>query len=61
MCFLMSVWVGKKLSNNFKKSATLAANSVPDGWFGRGRRERRGAGEDKEEGLLGIANCDFKS
>ena len=33
-----------------QRSATLADNLIPMGSFGRGQRERRRAGEEKEEG-----------
>ena len=42
-------------------SATLAGNWVSSGSFGRGRRERRCVGEEKDEGLLRTVDCVFQS
>jgi hypothetical protein len=40
-----------KVGQKHKISAALADELKKRGWFGRGRRERRCAGEEKEEGL----------
>ena len=42
-------------------STALADNLIPAAIFGRERRERRGSGEEKEEGLLGTVDCVLKS
>ena len=42
-------------------SGTFADNVVPRDSFARDRRERRCAEEEKEEGLLRIVDCVFKS
>ena len=44
-----------------QRSATLADKVKTHSIFGRGRRERWGAGEEKEEGLLRTVDCVFKS
>ena len=49
--FLMSFWIGEQVGPKFRKSATLTDKLIPMGWLGRGRRERRRAGEEKELGL----------
>ena len=57
--FSMIFWVSKKFAKNLK-CRTLWQTKL---WaiFGRGRRERRGAGKEKEEGLLITIDCVFKS
>ena len=49
-----------KVENKSQMSATLAANRIPRAIVRRGRRERQGAGEEKEEGLLGTVDCVFE-
>ena len=51
----------RKVDQQSKISATLAENLVPSSSSGRGRWERRCAGEMKEEGLLSTVDCVFKS
>ena len=54
-------WARQKVGKQSQMSATLAANLIPSGWFWRGRRDRRGAREEKEEGLLRTVDEVFKS
>ena len=50
-----------KVGNKSQMSPALAANLIPGAIFRRGRRERRGAGEENEEGVLRTDDCVFKS
>ena len=60
MCF-DKIWGRRKVGNKSQLSAILANNLIPYGLSGRGRRERRSAGEEEEEGLLRTVVCVFKS
>ena len=51
----------RKIGQTSQTSATLADNLIRMGSFGAGRRERRGAGEEKEEGLLRTVDWVFKT
>ena len=42
----------QKIGQRSQRSATMAANLILRAIFGRCRRERRGVGEEEEEGLL---------
>ena len=59
--FFDGFWGWRKVGPKSQRSATLADNWIPMGSFCAGRRERRGAGEEKEEGLLRTVDCVFKS
>ena len=50
-----------KVSNKSQMAAVLADDLILAAIFARGRRERRCAGEEKEEGLLRTADCVFKN
>ena len=56
------VLLGRRtVSQQSQKSKMLADSLIPMGSFGAGRRERRGAGEEKEEGLLRTVDCTSNS
>ena len=61
MCFFDNFLVRQKIYNKSPMSAALAANWILRAIFGRGRRERWGAREEKEEGLLRSVDCAFKN
>ena len=48
-------------AKSWPKIANVSDNSIPGAIFGWGRREERGAREEKEEGLLRTVDCVFKS
>ena len=50
--FLIRFLGHRTVGNESQISLTFAANLIPMGSFGRGRRERRGAQEEKDEVLL---------
>ena len=50
-----------KSSSIMAKSAMVADKVNKRTSYRRGRRERRGAGEEKEKGLLRAFDCVFKS
>ena len=49
--FFYEFWVRQKVGPKSQSSAISATNSKKRGWFGRGRQERRRAGEEKELGV----------
>ena len=51
----------KKVGNKSQISVTWITNSILAAIFGRGRRKRRGAREEKQEGSLRTVDCAFKS
>ena len=60
VCFYILL-ARQEVSHKLKMSVALEDNLVLGGSFGRGGRERRCAGEEKEEGLLRTVDCVFKS
>ena len=61
MCSFFEFLVSAEIGYKSKMSATLVDNLTLAAIFRRGRREWRGAGEEKEEGVLRAVDRGLKS
>ena len=59
-CVFYELLVRQKVGHQSQLAATLADKLKKCGWFGRGRRERRRAGGEKELGLRRFKSIQFR-